>query len=65
MDKCFLCFRQQNVVVNGVRSDWGSVVSCVPQGPILGPFALYINDISVALTLKSGVLLMTVFLPWN
>ena len=33
-------------MVNGVKSDWASVLSGVPQGMILGPlFLLYVNDI--------------------
>ena len=44
----FLCYRQQQVVVNGAKSDWAPVLSCVPQGTVLGPllFSLYINGIS-------------------
>ena len=42
----FPCFRQQRVVVNGVKSDWAPIVSGVLQCTILGPllFSLHIND---------------------
>ena len=47
----FLCFRQQRVVVNGVKSDLAPVVSGVLLGTVLGPFlfSLYINDIPVGI----------------
>ena len=39
----FLCYRQQQVVVNGANSDWAPVLSGVQQNLL---FSLYINDIS-------------------
>ena len=44
----FLCYRQQRVVVNGVKSDWAPVVSGGPQGTVHCPllFSLHINDIT-------------------
>ena len=42
----FLCYRQQRVVVYGVKSDWTPVVSGVPRSwPLVVLFA-YINDIT-------------------
>ena len=43
----FLCFRQQRVVVNGVKLDLPPIVTGDPQGTVLGPllFSLHINDI--------------------
>ena len=44
----FLCFRQQRVVVNGVKSDRAPVLSGVLQVTVVGPllFSLYIIDMS-------------------
>ena len=41
----FLRDRKQRVQINGTASSWCGVESGIPQGSVLGPLLLYINDL--------------------
>ena len=45
--KSYLSNRKQCVKLGGFKSDYESILKCVPQGSILGPvlFNIFINDI--------------------
>ena len=43
----YLSGPRQRFVIDGIVSDWASILACVSQGCLLGPlpFLVYINDI--------------------
>ena len=55
--KSFLSNRSQSVVLDGEHSDSCPVLSCVPQGSVLGPclFLMYINGMPDSI--KSNIML--------
>ena len=63
----FLCFRQQRVVVNGIKSGWAPILSDVPQGTVLGPllFSSYINDITTDIDSEIMLFAGLCLLLWN
>ena len=51
----FLCYRQQRVVVNGVKSDWAPVVSGVPLVTVLDPFLFFLHMNDITADIKSEI----------
>ena len=48
----FLTDRKQRVYVEGSLSNWEDVLSCIPQGSVLGPtlFVVFINNMPAVIT---------------
>ena len=55
----FMSDRKQSILINGVNSEWTSVILGIPQGSIIGPltFLLFVNDLPNAT--ESDVMLFT------
>ena len=40
--RSYFCDRTQRVQINGIMSDFASLLCCVPHGSVLGPMKLYL-----------------------